>query len=180
VLSSIVGRSVLDVETQRFSANLSATKSTVGLMVTHTTIENILVGSPAYLSARFKKGDKILEIDGTKATTNNLIELLVGTDLPGSTVTLKCSRDSGVFQNTFDVTLMRMSTAKLVDHRRMFELFTKIKDIAQIEVSARVTLPTGPSTVQVVDLLPFLACPFHRTTRPSVKFWMPLSIFGPK
>ena len=102
-------------------------------MATHTTIDNVLVGSPAYLSQKFRKGDVILEVDGKKATTHNLIELLVGTDLPGSTVTLKCSRDNGLFQNTFDVSLMRMSTSRLVDHRRMFELFTKMKDIAQIE-----------------------------------------------
>ena len=132
-LSGVIGRSVLDVETQRFSANLATTKSTVGLMVTHTTIDNVLFGSPAYLCQKFKKGDVIHEIDGKKATTHNLIELLVGTDTPGSMVNIKCVRDSGVFQNTFEVSLMRMSTATLVDHRRMFELFTKIKDIAEIE-----------------------------------------------
>lgn len=64
-------------------------------MVRHTTIDNVMFGGPAYHSKQFRKGDVIISIDGTPATSDNIITLLVGSDEPGSTVTITCGHSEG-------------------------------------------------------------------------------------
>ena len=49
----------------------------------HNQIENILIGAPAALSKRFEKGDAITHIDGKEVNKKNIIQLLVGNDMPG-------------------------------------------------------------------------------------------------
>ena len=106
--------------------NHAVTKSTVGLMVKHTTIDNMMFGGPAFLSKQFQKGDEVIAIDSEKATTDNIIALLIGSDEPGSKVTITCRRN---FVQTWDTTLVRARTTELVDLRAIFALFTKLKDM---------------------------------------------------
>ena len=49
----------------------------------HDQIENTLIGAPAALSKRFEKGDVITHIDGNEVNKKNVIQLLVGNDVPG-------------------------------------------------------------------------------------------------
>ena len=67
----------------------------------------------------------ILKIDGTAVTRDNVSSLLVGSDIPGSTVTLTVKKG---FSNVIDVVLARMATEVIADRRRLFELFTDIKE----------------------------------------------------
>ena len=59
-----------------------------------------------------------MQIDGVKATKDDVISLLVGSDVPGSSVTIKYQRGSDVLTQT----LVRASAAELLDRKRMFEL----------------------------------------------------------
>ena len=61
---------------------------------------------------------EVMQIDGVKATNDGVISLLVGSDVPGSSVTIKYQRGSNVLTQT----LVRASTAELLDRKRMFEL----------------------------------------------------------
>jgi len=55
----------------------------------HNQIENTQIGAPAALSKRFKKGDVITHIDGNEVDHKNIIQLLVGNDVPGKPSTLQ-------------------------------------------------------------------------------------------
>ncbi|EKX46190.1 hypothetical protein GUITHDRAFT_138319 [Guillardia theta CCMP2712] len=84
-LSSILGRSVLDTETEMFSSNFK-TRSTVGIMLTGCIIENLVVGGPAYNSQKLSRGDKIVKVDDKAVNSDNVASELVGSDQPGSEV----------------------------------------------------------------------------------------------
>lgn len=58
------------------------------------------------------------QIDGKKATKENIIDLLIGPDTPGSMVTIKYQR----FIDEMTCTLKRASSEELADKKRMFEL----------------------------------------------------------
>jgi C-terminal processing protease CtpA/Prc len=97
-------------------------------MCTGCVVDSLLAGAPASLSKKIVKGDKIVEIDSTSATNSNVIDLLIGSDYPGTIVNIKISREGT--PNLIEVALKRACTAELADKKRLFELFTKIKDIA--------------------------------------------------
>jgi hypothetical protein len=59
-----------------------------------------------------------LQIDGKKATKDNIIDLLIGSDTPGSMVTIKYKR----FIDEMTCTLKRASSKEMADKKRMFEL----------------------------------------------------------
>ena len=65
---------------------------------------------PLHLSWGGLEGDVVVEIDGTPVTPKNIIELLVGNDVPGSSVTLKLARNSRSDQRTLQVVLKRAKT----------------------------------------------------------------------
>ena len=52
------------------------------------------------------------------ATKDNIIDLLIGPDIPGSMVTIKYRRGS----DEMSYTLIRACTTELADKKRMFEL----------------------------------------------------------
>jgi hypothetical protein len=68
------------------------------------------------------------QVDGTAATKKNVVDLIIGKDVPGTIVTIKVAR-SGV-QAPFEVALKRACTADLAEKKKMFELFTSLKDKA--------------------------------------------------
>lgn len=74
---------------------------------------------------RLQRGDTIVTVDGQTANKHNVIDLLIGEDLPGSFVRVGFVRDGAPEATCL---LQRMSVAKIADRRRMFELFTALRD----------------------------------------------------
>ncbi len=66
--------------------------SQVGIIIHGTTIETTVMGGPAYNSKQIDPGDVILRVDGENATADNIKDLLVGEDLPGSSVTIALAK----------------------------------------------------------------------------------------
>ena len=131
-----------------------ATRSTVGLMLSHTNIEHLVVGGPAYNTGMLSKGDEITHIDDKEVHvllqlpphkhghTNHqqprvfsprqgyeqLGAALTGSDVPGTTLKLTVKKfRTGEIR---EVVLTRMATEMIADRRRLFELFTCLKDRA--------------------------------------------------
>jgi hypothetical protein len=131
-----------------------ATRSTVGLMLSHTAIEHLVVGGPAYNTGMLGKGDEIIRIDGKDV--HMLLQLpphkhglathqqpgffsprqgyeqlgaaLTGSDVPGTPLKLTVKKfRTGEIR---EVILTRMATEMIADRRRLFELFTCLKDRA--------------------------------------------------
>eukprot|EP00960_Hanusia_phi_P049637 759683-Hanusia_phi.AAC.7 len=63
-------------------------KSTVGIMLHDCTVEGMVMGGPAFLSKEIDKGDVIVKIDNKHTSPETILNDLVGSDLPGSTVLL--------------------------------------------------------------------------------------------
>jgi hypothetical protein len=132
-------------------------------MVNGTVIENMVVGGPAFNSGQLVPGDSIVQIDGKLVTAKDLFEELVGSDIPGTTVTLtvKSKRDQiaekrnplwfvahspasvpAVLRDPETepqavhktVVLTKIASEVIADRRRLFELFTNIK-VCQILMS---------------------------------------------
>ncbi len=61
-------------------------------MLNGTMIECTVVGGPAHNSRQIEHGDFVLEVDGNLATNDNIIELLIGNDIPGSVVKIKLAK----------------------------------------------------------------------------------------
>jgi C-terminal processing protease CtpA/Prc len=85
-----------------------------------------VVGGPAYNTRALDKGDVILEVDAMSIDIESLHDALVGSDVPGSTVTLRVKKaGSGDMK---DVEVVRVESRELADKRRLFELFTDIEN----------------------------------------------------
>ena len=92
----------------------------VGIMLNGMTIDNMIIGGPAYNSRVLDKGDVICKIDQMPVSLEELPHALLGSDVPGSSVVLTVRKISG---RTLDVGLKRMATSVISDRCRMFELF---------------------------------------------------------
>ena len=129
---------LLSVPTATFSSKFSS-RATVGVMFHGNIIESMVVGGPAFNCQELDRGDELLRVDGQPVTEQSRHRLLVGSDLPGSQVTLTVRKVSGVIK---DVVLSRMKSEQIADKRRIFELFTTILDLVagyderQVRVSA--------------------------------------------
>jgi hypothetical protein len=99
----------------------------------------LCLAGPAYNSRQLDKGDLVVEIDGKAVTSDNLSQLLVGSDIAGTPVTLGVKK-GGKAGAKKSVTLLRMPSEAIADRRRLFELFTAMK--------ARATLPRGRETIE--------------------------------
>jgi DNA repair exonuclease SbcCD ATPase subunit len=132
-------REFLAVDNSEQSSSGFKTKTTVGVMFANGVIDNMVVGGPAYNSRQLDKGDVVVDIDGKMVTSDNLSQLLVGSDIAGTpvTITVKKGSKTGVKKT---VTLLRMPSEDIADRRRLFELFTAMK--------ARATLPRGRETME--------------------------------
>jgi C-terminal processing protease CtpA/Prc len=94
-----------------------------------TVIDSMVVGGPAYNTGQLDRGDIILRINHEPVAEDNLHALLVGTDSPGSTVTIsvrKAERPAGQ-ADVRDVILTRMDTETIADRCRLYELCAAIK-----------------------------------------------------
>lgn len=128
----------LRVDSEQSAAGFK-TKTTVGVMLASGVIDNMVVGGPAYNSRQLDKGDLVVEIDGKQVANENLSQLLVGSDVAGTPVTIGV-RKGGKNGTKKSVTLLRMPSEAIADRRRLFELFTAMK--------ARATLPRGRETIE--------------------------------
>ncbi len=68
----------------------------LGIMMNGTTIDSTVVGGPAFNSKQFSHGDVILAVNGVPATNDNVLDLLVGSDIPGTPVEIRVAK--GNFQ----------------------------------------------------------------------------------
>eukprot|EP00290_Baffinella_frigidus_P051067 CAMPEP_0180381022 /NCGR_PEP_ID=MMETSP0989-20121125/26409_1 /TAXON_ID=697907 /ORGANISM="non described non described, Strain CCMP2293" /LENGTH=147 /DNA_ID=CAMNT_0022380641 /DNA_START=5 /DNA_END=444 /DNA_ORIENTATION=+ len=102
--------------------------STVGLLLSGTTVANMLPGAPAALSKQIHKGDVILSVGGEQATSGNIIAHLQNPDEPGTEVTLSIKARGG---KVHAVTLRRMATSVVADKLRLFDLFTQVQTAAK-------------------------------------------------
>jgi S1-C subfamily serine protease len=57
-------------------------------MLTGVIIDSTVAGGPAFNSMKISRGDVILSVDGVTAMNENILQLLVGNDVPGSPVEL--------------------------------------------------------------------------------------------
>ena len=70
-------------------------------MMNGITVDNTVMGGPAYNSKQITHGDVILKVNGTIATKDNILDLLVGNDIPGSPVELRVAK-GGIKASTVD------------------------------------------------------------------------------
>ena len=61
-------------------------------MLKGTEIDNTVIGGPAHNSKAVGPGDVILKIDDVVVTSENVIRLLLGNDMPGSPVNLTVAK----------------------------------------------------------------------------------------
>ena len=124
-----VGRSiekdVLDVDTAVSTSEKFKQKSTCGVMLNGTTVDNVVIGGPAY--GKMGKGDVIKAVDGQKAKADNIATLLYGTDKPGSEVKIDFQTAKG---QSKQIVLRRMKVEAIADKHHMFHLFTEVKKAA--------------------------------------------------
>ena len=71
-----------------FSSSFGAPVTTLGLELDGLTIDELVIGGPAYASAELECGDVITRVDGEEATADTVRPALVGCDVLGSVVTL--------------------------------------------------------------------------------------------
>ena len=89
-----------------------------------TVVDSMVVGGPAFNTGQLDRGDTILSIDQQPASEDNLHALLVGSDTPGSSVTVTVRKAGG---DVKEVVLTRMDTEVIADRCRLFELCAGIK-----------------------------------------------------
>jgi len=58
------------------------------MMLMGCTIENMVLGGPAYNSYKLDKGDIILKVDGEPVDEDSLLPALIGSDVPGEEMAL--------------------------------------------------------------------------------------------
>ena len=115
----------------------------MGIMVDGLTIDNMVIGGPAHNSGQLDRGDLIAAVDFQPVSEETLQDLLVGQDVPSSSVTLTVIK-AGSKTVTRDVVLTRMAVDAIADRCKMFELFAAMKvNPADTKCSMIcVTLPT--------------------------------------
>ena len=79
-----------------------AHKATLGLGLLGCNIDEMVIGGPAHSCGKLARGDVIEEIDGVAVNNDDITTHLVGTDEPGSVVTLKVKRGGEVKKLDFD------------------------------------------------------------------------------
>ena len=103
------------------------TKSTVGIMLNDCTVENLVVGGPAFISRKISNGDTIRCIDSVAVNADNILQHLVGSDVPGTDVLLDVEKKGG---GRKEVKLKRMAVALIAPKLQMFQKFTDCKEKA--------------------------------------------------
>jgi hypothetical protein len=87
-------------------------------------VHDILLGSPAHLVGRLKRGDIILQVDSQDVGTHNIVDSIKGSDLPGSSVSLRVARPGR--KRPLDVTVLRATKESVDRTRQTFELISEL------------------------------------------------------
>jgi hypothetical protein len=87
-------------------------------------VHDILLGSPAHLVGRLKRGDVILQVDSQDVGTQNIVDRIKGSDLPGSSVSLRVARPGR--KRPLDVTVLRATKESVDRTRQTFELISEL------------------------------------------------------
>ena len=66
--------------------------SQVGLMLNGLVVDNMVVGGPAYNSGQLQQSDIITHIDGIPVSVETVHDALLGSDIPGTNVTITARR----------------------------------------------------------------------------------------
>jgi hypothetical protein len=111
-----------------------------GMILDGTVIDSMVVGGPAFNTGQLDRGDEILSINRETASEANLHVLLVGSDAPGSSVTVTVRKAAGGAIK--DVVIPRMDTEVIADRCRLYELCAEIK----VRSPAVISPPTPYST----------------------------------
>ena len=61
-------------------------------MLLGTTVDNLVVGGPAYNSRQLHRGDVIVKVNGNAITQANIHDIMVGDDMPGAPVVVTVAR----------------------------------------------------------------------------------------
>ena len=64
-------------------------------MLNDLTIDNMVIGGPAYKCKQLSRGDIILKVDGIEVDEDNFQRILIGNDIPGSSVVLTVMKADG-------------------------------------------------------------------------------------
>jgi hypothetical protein len=84
----------------------------LGLVLIGRKVESIVPGGPAFHSQQISIGDSILEIDGTATTEENIGDLILGGDEPGTPVSITIRKeDSKVLRSPFFVLSLQSAVA---------------------------------------------------------------------
>ena len=63
-------------------------------MLNGSKIDNMVVGGPAYDSQQLARGDVIIKVDGSVVNKDNILESIIGCDVPGSSVEICVAKGS--------------------------------------------------------------------------------------
>jgi hypothetical protein len=72
---------VLSVPSDSISSGFN-TQTTVGMLLVGMSIDNMVVGGPAYNCQKLNKGDLVCKVDDQEVNLENIHEKLVGSDIP--------------------------------------------------------------------------------------------------
>ena len=91
-----VAKEHLTNHTSVISGATQGTNTTVGLSFDDMTakVTGVMVGGPAFNSKKINKDDVIVKIDGQQVQGNQVLDLLRGSDQPGSVVEITLKRTS--------------------------------------------------------------------------------------
>jgi hypothetical protein len=129
LVEEAISNDVLSVPVDSISSGLGfQSRTTVGMLLVGMSIDNMVVGGPAYNCQQLNKGDLLMRVDDEEVGLHDIHEKLVGSDIPGTFV--KVAVLSPETMEEKEVMLTRMATATIADNVRMFELFTALKDRA--------------------------------------------------
>lgn len=130
------------------------TQSTVGLMLHGCTVEGMVVGGPAHHCKELERGDYIASIDDAAVDIDSVLPALIGSDQPGSKVSLTVQKGGpgGVSRR---VVLQRMPSTVIAERLKFYDLFTEIKqrseDRNDTEVSSLVDQAMSIWTKATID-----------------------------
>ena len=103
-------------------------QTTLGLMMKMNSVEDVVVGGPAFNCQRIHRGDILTMVNGQELKpTDSVAKMITGDDLVGSSVTLRFQKLTGV---VYDVELVRMPYERVSARRRIHELFLELRKAA--------------------------------------------------
>ena len=105
-------------------ASASGSRTSVGLVLDGVNISTVVKGSPAasdFGGSRIEPNDVLVSVDGKEVDKDSVLDLLRGTDEPGSQVRLKV-RKSGTMKTTFEAYPRRIDASRIREVATRYQL----------------------------------------------------------